>query len=339
MNDAPDAGMASGFHMVAQSASTAAARTDAIFLAMVVLCGAMAALLAFLVVYFAVKYRAGSNADRSAPPANARGLEAAWTAIPLLLFLGIFAWAARDYVTDRSAPPNALPIYVTGKQWMWKLQHRNGRREINELHIPLGQPVELVMTSEDVIHSFFVPAFRLKQDVVPGRYTSLWFTASRPGDFRLLCAEYCGTEHSAMVGRVVVMQPADYAHWLAEGPAEPGLAERGFRLFREQGCSGCHAAGSTVHAPLLEGLMGRTVHLQDGRSVVADATYVRDSILLPRKDVVAGFAPIMPPYAGLLSEDDVQALIAYLRSTGRPSEDATAKGSAPPVPRSADTPP
>ena len=216
----------------------------------------------------------------------------------------------------RRSPADALPVYVVGKQWMWKLQHRNGRREIDELHVPLGQPVRLVMTSQDVIHSFFVPAFRLKQDVVPGRYTSLWFTATRLGEFHLFCSEYCGTDHAAMLGRVVVMEPAAFARWLAAGPRVPGLAQQGFALFREHGCSGCHAAGSTVHAPSLDGLLGSHVHLQDGRTIVADENYVRDSILAPDKDIVAGFAPLMPSFAGQLSEEQIEALIAYLRSTG-----------------------
>ncbi|QHI97378.1 cytochrome c oxidase subunit II [Xylophilus rhododendri] len=294
------------------SASTTGVQTDALFIAMVLLCGGMALLLAGIIVFFAVRYRAGSSANRERPPSHANGLEAAWTLLPLLLFLGVFAWAAWVYVGQRQPPADALPVYVTGKQWMWKLQHPGGRREINELHVPLGQPVRLVMTSEDAIHSFYVPAFRVKQDVLPGRYSYLWFTATRLGDFRLFCAEYCGSEHSAMVGRVVVMQPADYARWLQAGPAEPGLAERGARLYREHGCSGCHDAGSIVRAPSLDNIFGRTVHLQDGRERRADETYLRDAMLLPAQDIVAGYAPQMPTYAGQLSEEDIQALIAFL---------------------------
>lgn len=303
-------------------ASETARRTDQLFLAMLLLCAGMALLLAALIVVFAVRYRRGRAADRSDPPTRAPALEIAWTATPLLVFVGLFAWSAADYVRALRAPPDALPVHVVAKQWMWKLQHRNGRREINELHVPLGQPVRLIMSSQDVIHSFFVPAFRLKQDVVPGRYTSLSFTATRLGEFHLFCAEYCGSSHSAMIGRVVVMTPADYARWLAAGPAEPGLAQHGFELFRRLGCSGCHAAGSTVHAPALEGLLGRTVHLQDGRSLVADENYVRDSMLLPRKDVVAGFEAVMPSFAGQVSEEDIAAIVAYLRSTGRPGQAA-----------------
>jgi cytochrome c oxidase subunit 2 len=315
MNGSPDAGLAAGFSLLTQSASTIAQRTDRLFLALLLLCGAMALAIATLIVVFAIRYRRGAVVDRSHAPTQARALELTWTLTPLAIFLGIFVWSAIDYVSLVRAPADALPVYVVAKQWMWKLQHRNGRREINELHVPLGEPVRLVMTSQDVIHSFFVPAFRLKQDVVPGRYTSLSFKATQLGDFHLFCAEYCGSEHSAMIGRVVVMQPADYARWLAAGPNEPGLAQRGFELFRRHGCSGCHAAGSSVHAPALEGLIGRTVHLQDGRSLVADENYVRDSMLLPKKDVVAGFEPIMPSFAGQLDEEEIEALVAYIRST------------------------
>jgi cytochrome c oxidase subunit 2 len=304
------------FSLLAQSASSAAERTDLLFTAMLVLCAVVALALAALIVIFSIRYRRGSPADRSAPPSQARALEVAWTVLPLAIFVAIFAWSAFDYVHLVSVPADALPVYVVARQWMWKLEHRNGRREINELHVPLGEPVRLVMTSQDVIHSFFVPAFRLKQDVVPGRYTSLSFTATQLGEFHLFCAEYCGSQHSGMLGRVVVMQPADYARWLAAGPAQPGIAERGFELFRRFGCSGCHAAGSTVHAPSLVGLIGRTVHLQDGRSLVADESYVRDSMLLPGKDVVAGFEPVMPSFAGQLDEEQIEALIAYIRSTG-----------------------
>jgi cytochrome c oxidase subunit II len=309
-----DAALSSGFHLLDVAASTQADRTDAIFLAMVLLCGAVALALCVLVIVFAVRYRRGNAVDRT-PPRELRAIEVAWTVTPLLIFFGVFGWAARDFITMADPPASALPVSVVAKQWMWKLQQRNGRREINELHVPQGEPVVLTMTSQDVIHSFFVPAFRLKQDVLPGRYTRLWFTATQLGEFPLFCSEYCGSEHSRMIGRVVVMTPADYGRWLASGPAQPSMAQYGFALFRQLGCSGCHDARSTIHAPLLDGVYGRTVHLQDGRSVVADDDYLRDSILLPAKDVVAGFAPVMPSFAGQVSEEDVQALIAYLRST------------------------
>lgn len=319
MNGASDAGSFSGFHLMQQAASDAASRVDALFTALLVLCGTVALGVCIVTIVFAVRYRRGAPRERSKPDRRLRWLEWSWTLTPLVLFMGLFVWAAIDFMNLYRPPADALPVYVVAKQWMWKLQHRNGRREINELHVPLGQPVVLNMTSQDVIHSFFVPAFRLKQDVVPGRYTSLWFKATKLGEFNLFCAEYCGSEHSLMIGRVVVMRPDEYSRWLDNGPAEPSLAQYGFTLFRELGCSGCHDSRSTVHAPLLFGLPGRRVHLQDGRTIVADDNYIRDSILQPKKDVVAGFEPVMPSFAGQVSEEDIQALIAYLRSTNEAS--------------------
>jgi cytochrome c oxidase subunit 2 len=319
MNDAPATLVPPAFTLFTRGASSIAGHTDALFGAMLLLCGGMALMIAVAIVWFCVRYRRGAEVDRSNPPSNARGLEIAWTVAPLLIFLGVFGWAASDYLVLREPPANALPIHVVGKQWMWKLQHGNGRREINTLHVPLNQPVELVMASEDVIHSFYVPAFRLKQDVVPGRYTRFWFTPTRLGEFRLFCSEYCGSDHSAMVGSVIVMPPADYARWLQSGPAEPGMVQQGFALFRSAGCIGCHSAASTVHAPLLQGLSGRQVHLQDGRTVQADDNYLRDAIVQPSKDVVAGFAPVMPSYAGQFDESQLQMLLAYLRA-GAPAD-------------------
>jgi cytochrome c oxidase subunit 2 len=287
---------------------------------MTILCGAVAIALLVIVVVFSIRYRRGAHVDRT-PARRMRNIEAAWTLTPLLIFFGIFGWSARDFLVLYQPPTDAQPVTVVAKQWMWKLRHRNGRREINELHVAQGEPVVLTMTSQDAIHSFFVPAFRLKQDVVPGRYTRLWFTPTQLGEFRLFCSEFCGSGHSTMTGRIVVMTPADYGRWLAAGNGEPGLAQYGFALFRQLGCSGCHDTRSTIHAPLLDGLAGRLVHLQDGRSAVADATYLRDSILTPAKDVVAGFAPVMPSFAGQVSEEDLQALIAYIESLD--AKDAT----------------
>jgi cytochrome c oxidase subunit 2 len=319
MNEEPATLVPRAFTLFSHGASSVAGHTDALFGAMLLLCGGMALLIAVLIVWFCVRYRRGSNANRQNPPSNARGLEIAWVVAPMLIFFGVFAWAARDYLVLRAPPANALQVHVVGKQWMWKLQHGNGRREINTLHVPLNQPVELVMASEDVIHSFYVPAFRLKQDLVPGRFTRFWFTATQLGEFRLFCAEYCGSEHAGMVGSVTVMTPADYARWLQAGPAEPGMVQQGFALFRSAGCSGCHAAGSTVRAPPLLGLGGRQVHLQDGRTVTADDNYLRDAILQPSKDVVAGYAPVMPSYAGQFDESQLQMLLAYLRA-GAPAD-------------------
>lgn len=307
----------SAFQLLPPSASSMSGRIDTIFLTLSALCGFVALVVAVLIVVFAIRYREGASVDRSAPPARSRAMEIGWIVAPLIVFVGIFLWAGADYADLRRQPADAMPVFVVAKQWMWKLEHEGGRREIGELHVPVGRPVRLVMTSEDVIHSFFVPAFRIKQDVVPGRYTSLWFTATRTGDYHLFCAEYCGSQHATMGGRVVAMAPAEFARWLESGAPISGIAARGFALFRRYGCSGCHDPRSTVHAPDLAGLLGRTVHLADGHSVVADEAYVRDSILLPNRDVVAGFEPIMPSFAGQIAEDDLMAIIEYIRSMPR----------------------
>ncbi len=321
------------FSRLPEQASTFAPVYDALFYSVLGLTGVVAAGVFVLIVHFAYKYRVGSKADRGAPPAAAqkrrdRAMEVAWIAIPLVFFLAIFGWAAGIYFSDlNAAPANALQIFVVAKQWMWKVEHTNGGREINELHVPRGYPVKLVMTSQDVIHSFFVPAFRVKRDVLPGRYATLWFQATRAGEFHLFCAEYCGTDHSRMGGRIVVMEPAEYQRWLnasnATGTTTATMAERGSARFRELGCGGCHGIGSTVRAPRLEGLFGRPVPLQDGRVVVADQAYIRDSILLPSKDVAAGYAPVMPSYAGQVGEDDLLELAEYIASL------ADVKGRAP----------
>lgn len=303
------------FHLLPPSASSAAGRFDTLMLGLMILTGVATFAIAVLIVFFSVRYRKRSSADRSHAPARGRKIEIAWIVTPLLIFLAIYAWAAYDYAFLYRVPDNAIPVFVVAKQWMWKLEHRNGKREISELHVPLGQPVRMVMTSQDVIHSFYVPAFRIKQDVVPGRYTSVWFTPTKTGEFHLFCAEYCGTEHSVMRGKVVVMPPDQYARWLQSGPAQPGIVAHGFELFRRYGCSGCHTAGSSVHAPDLNGLLGRTVHLQDGRSLIADENYIHDSVLLPKKDVVAGYEPVMPSFAGQVSEEDLMAIIEYIRGT------------------------
>lgn len=312
--------MSAGFTILPPAASSIAARADLLFYALTGFSGLMAVIFIGLIAIFVIRYRKGSRIERGNAPTHARGLEAAWTIAPLLVFLGLFFWAAYDYAGLFRPPRDATPIFVVAKQWMWKAEHLNGRREINELHVPLGRPVRLVMASQDVIHSFFVPAFRVKQDVVPGRYNSLWFKATQEGEYPLLCAEFCGTDHAAMTGRIVVMSPERYARWLVAGHVTPAMAQRGYALFREHGCIGCHSARSTVHAPDLTNLLGRVVHLEDGASLAADETYVRDSILEPQKHIVAGFAPIMPSFRGQLNEEDIMAIIEYIRSTAHDDE-------------------
>jgi cytochrome c oxidase subunit 2 len=298
------------------AASTAATRYDTLMLAMTIVLGIVALALLLATVWLCIRYRAGSQVDRRDAPVGNRTLELSWFIGLLVVFLAAFGWAAADFVQLYRIPPQATPVFVVARQWMWKLEHANGRREINELHIPVGQPVRLLMTSQDVIHSFFVPAFRLKADVVPGRYTTLSFTPTEAGEFHLMCSEYCGTDHAAMGGRVIVMPAAEFARWLDSGNTVPDIAARGFALFRRYGCSGCHAVGSTVHAPDLTGLPGRLVHLSDGRTVKADDAYLRDAILQPNKDIVAGYAPIMPSFAGQMPEADLFEILAYLHSTG-----------------------
>jgi len=299
--------------------SSLATHVDHLFYAWLALAGVVTVAVFFLIVYFSVKYRHGSRADRVLP---ARGklrreshrIEIAWIVTPLILFLGMGFWAAGLYYAHAAPPADATEVYAVGKQWMWKLEHTGGQREIDELHVPAGRPIKLVMTSQDVIHSFFMPVFRIKQDVLPGRYTILWFTADKPGDYHVFCTQYCGTDHARMIGHVVVMQPAAFEHWLASGNASQSMAAEGAARFRQYGCSGCHGASASVHAPKLEGLFGRRVPLSDGSSVIADERYIHDSVMLPRKDVVAGYEPIMPSFQGEIAEDDLLEIIEYIKS-------------------------
>jgi cytochrome c oxidase subunit 2 len=296
-------------------ASTHAVTVDHIFYLLLVLSGATVVLVFGLILLFSVRYRRGSAAKRGPmPEVLSREFEIGWTLATLLTFAFLFWWASSADLSSLSVPPGALEIHVVAKQWMWKTQHSNGAREINALHVPLDRPVHLLMSSQDVIHSFFVPAFRVKKDVLPGRDTDIWFQASQTGVFPLLCAEYCGTDHSVMRGKIIVMRQDDYADWLAHQPEGDDLAHEGAKLFVAQGCSGCHAASSNVHAPHLEGLYGRSVQLSDGRTVRADEAYIRDSILEPKKDVVAGYEQIMPSFKGLLDDGEIQSLTAYIRS-------------------------
>jgi cytochrome c oxidase subunit 2 len=234
----------------------------------------------------------------------------------LPIFLAIFFWAAKTYFRMSRPPKDAMEINVVAKQWMWKIQHSDGRREINELHIPVGHAVKLVMISQDVIHDFYVPAFRTKQDVLPGRYTTEWFTPTKPGKYHLFCAQYCGLDHAIMGGWIYVMMPVDYAQWLAQGQPPDSLAARVQRVFYTLGCSGCHAANSKIRAPLLDGIYGKPVPLSDGTIVTVDDQYLRDSILLPNKQIAAGYEPVMPTFQNRISEEDLTEVIAYLKSLG-----------------------
>jgi cytochrome c oxidase subunit II len=312
------------------AASAFAGKVDVLLWTMTAVTGTVAAGIFILLVVFAIRYRRAAVVNRtlSRSPATRRrqrALEYTWIAVPLAIFIGFFVWAAALYFNYESPPRGALEIYVVARQWMWKLEQPNGRREIDELHVPRGRPVKLIMTSQDVIHSFFVPGFRLKRDVVPGMFTILWFTPTVNGEYHLFCSEYCGTDHSRMGGRVVVMEPQAYAHWLASGNHEPSLATSGEAKFRAFGCSGCHSAGAAVHAPDLANLYGRTIPLANGQFVQVDERYLRDSILLPGSELAAGYPNIMPSFAGRVSEQDLLELIAYIKSMA-PRADPEAGG-------------
>ncbi|MFC6619796.1 cytochrome c oxidase subunit II [Novosphingobium panipatense] len=303
-----------GDAMIAQ-ASTFASRVDLLFWGICALSLAIMLLVGSLVLFFAIKYRRGTAAKRGPVPEKvSREVEIGWTAATAFAFVFLFWFAAVVGTEQFEVPEEALEIHVVAKQWMWKVEHPNGTREIDALHVPVGVPVRLVMTSQDVIHSFYVPAFRIKRDVLPGRYVEIGFTPDRAGTYRLFCAEYCGTDHSRMIGSISVMSQADYARWSSARPQGDSLADQGRLLFERMGCTGCHGPSAQVHAPDLAGIHGRMQPLDGGGFVRADEGYLRDSILLPRKDIVAGYRPIMPSYQGIASEDDLIRLIAYLKS-------------------------
>ena len=293
-----------------------AARLDFLYICLLVIAFLTAGLVIFLLAFFATKYRHGSSADRSSPTRKTWRWEVGWTTASLLFFVGFAMWGAKIYLRLYNPPPDALQIYIVGKQWMWKAQHPGGQREIDELHVPAGQDVRLVMASQDVIHSFYIPALRIKQDVVPGRYETMWFRADKPGRYHLFCAEYCGTDHAHMGGWLTVLNPREYGDWLRQQGGQQTLAQQGQDLFRRYGCSGCHNPGGTVRAPQLEGVFGSPVPLSDGHVVTADEKYIRDSILDPKAQVAAGYAPVMPTFAGQLSEEDLAKLVAYIQSIG-----------------------
>ncbi|HEY9857502.1 MAG TPA: c-type cytochrome [Stenomitos sp.] len=305
-----------GFPLAPEQASGIAPQVDLLFWCLTGLSAAMTVGIACAIVIFVVKYHHTSKADRRRRSTGNWLIEFGWILIPLGLFLGFFLWGSRLYVHEASPPRGATEIFVVGKQWMWKIEHPSGRREINELHVPVGKPVVLSMISQDVIHDVYVPAFRIHHDVLPGRYMREWFTVTRPGRYHLFCSQYCGTQHAGMVGWVVAMPPAEFEAWLGTGNAQPSMLQAGATSFRELGCTGCHMGASSVRAPRLEGLYGRPVPLQGGGFAIADDQYLHDSILLPKKQIVAGYQPVMPSYQGQIDESQVLELVAYLRSLG-----------------------
>jgi cytochrome c oxidase subunit 2 len=290
---------------------------NALYIAELAICGLILMTVVGLMFGFCVRYRAGTTVSRANLTEKTWHWEIGWTTATLLLFLVGFVWGAVVYIWLYQSPPGDIEVYVVGKQWMWKMEHPGGQREINALHVPVDKTVRLVLASQDVVHSFFIPAFRIKHDVVPGQYETVWFKATKPGTYQLECSEYCGTQHAHMRGEVIVMEPTAYARWLRDQGVHESLAQKGEALFRERGCSGCHGENSTVHAPTLTGLYGSFVHLQDGSTVRADERYIRDCILVPRSFTVAGYPPVMPDFTGQLGEDDLVKLVAYIKSLAR----------------------
>lgn len=309
--------------LLPEQASTIAPRVDALFIFVLGVAVFFAGLIFVSIVYLAVKYR--RRADAAAPKliAGSLALELLWTVIPFGLTMVMFVWGALLFVEIQNPPADALEIIAVGKQWMWKMQHPDGHQEINELHVPIGRRIKLTMTSEDVIHSFFVPAFRIKMDVLPGRYTTAWFEATRPGRYRLFCAEFCGTQHSGMIGSVTVLELSEYESWLSGRAVGTSTAKMGESLFQRLGCASCHRPDGAVPAPSLVGLFGSKVALEGGRTVVADEGYIRESIIDPRAKIVAGYQPVMPTYRGLISEDGILQIIAYLKSAEQGKGEAT----------------
>ena len=312
-----------------EQASTVAAGIDNLYLTLIGISVFFSVLIAALCLWFGFKYRQSKTNPTGQPIHGNLWLEIIWTVIPLVIVMFLFVAGAKLYLRNMQPPADAMEIFVVGKQWMWKIQHPEGPREINELHVPVGQPVKLLMTSEDVIHSFYVPAFRVKMDVVPGTYTRLWFEATKPGRYHLFCAEYCGTKHSQMIGHIVAMEPSDYEKWLAErvdperqaGSFGKGMMGKGERLFREFRCDSCHHQNSGALGPNLENLVGHSVTLENGKTLVADENYLRESILTPQAKVVAGYAPVMPTFKNQMDEEQLMAIIAYLKTLGASPEE------------------
>jgi cytochrome c oxidase subunit 2 len=335
--------MDTGFTLFPEQASTFAADVDALYFFIVAVSAFFALGVAVAVIYFGVKYRRRHEGEVGARIEGNLPLELLWSVIPTMIAMVMFGWGASVYYHLRRTPDEALQVYAVGKQWMWKFQHLEGQREINELHVPLGRAVKVTITSEDVLHSLYFPAFRTKMDAIPGRYTTLWFEASKVGTYHIFCAEYCGTNHSRMIGQVVVMEPAAYQSWLAGG-GEGSLAQRGAALFQQLACNSCHLDSGQGRGPSLQNIFGQPVDLQDGSSVIVDEAYLRESILNSQAKIVRGFQPLMPTFQGLISEEGLVSLIEHVKSlspnagaTGAPSAPTPPGNAAPPLPPPATT--
>ncbi len=305
-----------GLNFFLPVASNFAPEVDHIFITLLVLSSAVLILVVAMMTVFAIRYRAGSPLDRGELLPKTWRLEIGWTTVTMLGFFGLFYWGSDLYIREFNPPADAIKISVDGKQWMWKFEQPGGQKEINNLHLPLGKPVQLIMTSEDVLHDLFIPAFRLKHDTIPGRWETIWFVPDVPGTYDLYCAQLCGADHSLMRGTVTVMPAAEYQKWLESNGTAISLAAQGEKLFVQLGCAGCHGQRGVVRAPSLAGVYGSPVPLANGTTVIADEKYLHDSILFPEKQVVASYVPVMPSFNGRISDADLEKLLAYIKSLG-----------------------
>jgi cytochrome c oxidase subunit II len=303
-----------GIPLFPEQASSMASEVDALYLFIVAVSAFFAIAVVFFMVLFGIKYRRQHEGEVGARIEGSLPLELAWSFIPAVIAMAMFFWGAKVYYEQRHMPDEAIQVYAVGKQWMWKFQHTEGAREINELHVPLGRKVKVTITSEDVLHDLYFPAFRTKIDAIPGRYSTLWFEPTKVGRYHIFCAEYCGTKHSGMIGWVTVMEPAAYQAWLSGGATEGTLADRGARLFNDLACSTCHIDNGQGRGPSLNNIMGKTVQLTNGQTVTVDEPYLRESILHSQSKVVDGFTPLMPTFQGLVSEEGLVALIEYIKT-------------------------
>ena len=315
-----------------ESASTMSGDVDALYF---YLCGVtifFTLLIAGVIIFFVIRYRRRNAFEIPRPIEGSMKLETLWSVIPLLIAMSFFVWGASLFYRQYRPPANALEVYVVGKQWMWKFQHATGQREINELHVPVGRKIRLIMATEDVIHDVFVPAFRIKADVVPGRYTTEWFEATKPGRYHFFCAEYCGMNHSGMGGFVVVMEPTDFENWLSGNANQMSPAAAGQQMFESLGCASCHGANAEGgRGPALLGVYGSNVALNNGQTVRADEAYVRESIMNPQAKIVTGFGPIMPSFQGQLNEEQLLQLVAFVKSLSTPKTETTTAKPPPPA--------
>ena len=329
--------MQSWIPFIPESASTLSDDVDAVYFYISGVTVFFVTLISLVIIFFVIRYRRRNPFEIPRPVEGSTKLETLWSVIPLVIAMTIFAWGAKVYFAQYRPPQHAMEVYVVGKQWMWKFQHTTGQREINELHVPFGRKVKLIMTTEDVIHDFFVPAFRTKMDVVPGKYTTLWFEATKPGRYHLFCAEYCGMNHSGMRGYIEVMEPAAFDNWLAGNASATSPAAAGHTMYESLGCASCHGAnGEGGRGPALLGVFGSNVTLNNGQTARADESYLRESIINPQAKIVTVFGPIMPSFQGQVTEEQLLSLVAYMKSlsTAKP-ETPTAKPPATGTPQSA----